>query len=106
MDMHALPFPEGSVDIVIHSDSLEHVEYPEHAVVECWRMLREGDHVCYTVPSILGRLTTTAVRRTVRTGVHTEFGTDIWTYPVRAGFSNVRIHAMDFPSAIAPAARK
>jgi hypothetical protein len=35
VDMHALPWPDETFDIVVHSDTLEHVADPVHALVEC-----------------------------------------------------------------------
>lgn len=54
VDMHALPYPDGSFDVVIHSDTLEHVPNPIHALGECRRVLARGGTVCFTVPVIVG----------------------------------------------------
>ena len=35
VDMHALPFSDETFDLVIHSDTLEHVERPVRALEEC-----------------------------------------------------------------------
>src|SRR5208282_3830755 len=42
--------------LVIHSDTLEHVERPVRALEECRRVLAPGGRVCFTVPIIVGRL--------------------------------------------------
>ncbi len=55
--MHAIPYAAGTFDIVVHSDTLEHVENPVHALAECRRVLKPGGALCFTVPIIVGRLT-------------------------------------------------
>lgn len=116
IDMHALPFPTGSFDLVIHSDTLEHVANPIHALSECRRVLSPGGALCFTVPTIVGRLSRS------RDGlakshhgnpdesgddfiVHTEFGADVWTFPLQAGFSTVHLFSFEYPAAIAMTAR-
>jgi SAM-dependent methyltransferase len=42
VDMTDLPYPDASFDIVIHSDTLEHVEYPVRGLQECRRVLKDG----------------------------------------------------------------
>ncbi len=115
IDMLALPYPDGEFDVVTHSDTLEHVADPVRALAECLRVTRPGGAVCYTVPVVVGRLSRD------RTGlpasyhgppddtrddyrVHTEFGADFWTYPMRAGCSEVRLFGVDHPTAHAIAA--
>jgi hypothetical protein len=38
--------------------------------------------------------------------VHTEFGADAWTYLALAGFSDIAINSIEYPSALALTARK
>lgn len=56
MDMHALPFRDMSFDVVVHSDTLEHVPNPVHALGECRRVLKAGGALCFTIPAVVGRL--------------------------------------------------
>jgi SAM-dependent methyltransferase len=56
VDMHALPYGDTSFDVVVHSDTLEHVRNPVHALGECRRVLKPGGALCFTVPIIVGRL--------------------------------------------------
>lgn len=117
IDMHQMPYETGHFDLVVHSDTLEHVANPLHALAECRRVLAPAGALCYTVPVIVGRLT----RR--RAGlpksfhgdstnerddyvVHTEYGCDMWTELMEAGFDSVSIHAVEFPSALALCAKK
>lgn len=112
IDMEALPYPSRSFDLVIHSDTLEHVPHPIRALEECRRVLADGGRLCFTVPVIVGRLTRS------RDGmpkswhgnadampddylVRTEFGADAWTYIMRAGFTQLLIRQVEFPAATA-----
>ena len=112
IDMHRLPFVNESFDLVVHSDTLEHVKDPIHALTECRRVLRPGGFLAYTVPAIVGRMSRD------RTGlppsyhgnsqdrandmiVHTEFGADFWTYPMQAGFPMVTLVSLEFPESVA-----
>jgi SAM-dependent methyltransferase len=117
VDMHALPYLDASFDLVLHSDTLEHVPNPIHALTECRRVLRSGGSLCLTVPAVLGRLTRTRdglppsyhgdpATASADYMVQTEYGADAWTHLVQAGFTSVTIHTLDYPSAMALSARK
>lgn len=114
VDMQDLPFEDDSFDLVLHSDTLEHVPDPVKGLAECRRVLRPGGFLAYTIPLVVGRLGRT------RAGlepsfhgaegqdnylVHTEYGADFWTEVVRAGFEQVTVHAFDHPAAHAVVAR-
>jgi len=116
VDIHALPCPDQSFDIVIHSDTLEHVVNPVHALAECRRVLKPGGALCYTVPAILGRMSRSraglpksfhgdAGTSSDDFVVQTEFGADAWTYCMEAGFTDVSIHSFGWPAATALMAR-
>jgi SAM-dependent methyltransferase len=117
VDMHAMPYSDNTFDLVVHSDTLEHVANPIRALEECRRVLRPGAVLCFTIPTVVERLSrsraglsksyhgspeTTADDHVV----HTEFGADMWTYVLRAGFSALSINAVDYPAALALSARK
>ena len=116
VDMHALPFDDRTFDVVVHSDTLEHVPNPVHALQECRRVLAASGALCFTVPTVVGRMTRS--REGLAPSYHgspettpddfivqTEFGADAWTWPLSAGFSRVEIHAVQFPAATALLAR-
>lgn len=111
-DMRSLPFADGAFDLIIHSDTLEHVEHPILGLQECRRLLAPTGRLCFTVPIIVGRLTRSraglapsyhgdpAANREDYV-VHTEFGADAWSFACRAGFTGLALHQVDYPSAIA-----
>ncbi|MCB4821114.1 class I SAM-dependent methyltransferase [Roseicella aerolata] len=112
VDMQAMPFQDGSFDLVLHSDTLEHVPDPLRALQECRRVLRPGGALCFTVPTLPGRMTRSragmppSYHGGPETGaedyrVQTEFGADMWTWVLRAGFEAVTVTPFDYPNALA-----
>lgn len=117
VDLQALPYADASFDLVVHSDTLEHVEHPIRALGECLRVLKPGGALAFTVPIVVGRLTRSRAglppsyhgypaTDTQDYIVHTEFGADAWTHVIQAGFRRVEMLAVEFPSAVALLARK
>jgi SAM-dependent methyltransferase len=115
-DMEALPFDSGSFDLVVHSDTLEHVPHPVRGLMECRRVLRPGGACVFTIPIIAGRLSRRrdSLPPSYHGGpgvcaadqiVHTEFGADFWKIVCEAGFRQCTIHAFEFPTALAIIAR-
>lgn len=111
-DLRNLPFEAGSFDLIVHSDTLEHVEHPVRALEECRRLLAPTGRLCFTIPIVVGRLTRSraglvpsyhgdALSAREDFVVHTEFGADAWTLVHQAGFSSLSLHQVDYPSAIA-----
>lgn len=115
--MHKIPFDENTFDMVIHSDTLEHVPNPVHALYECRRVLKKGGALCFTIPIIIGRMSRS------RQGlveshhsnskkiahdylVQTEYGADFWTTIFEAGFTSLKLSAFEYPSGIALTAIK
>ncbi len=112
VDMTRMPYGDGSYDLVVHSDTLEHVPQPTAALSECYRVLSPGGYCVFTVPVVVDRMTR------ARTGlapsyhgspderagdfvVHTEYGCDAWRQVVLAGFQECRLIVAEFPSALA-----
>lgn len=116
VDMHSLPYFDGSFNLVVHSDTLEHIPNPIHALCECRRVLKLDGALCFTVPTIVGRLTKNrdgiapsyhgdpSVKASDHV-VHTEYGADVWTHLMLAGFTDVVINSVQYPSALALTAR-
>ncbi|WP_425090713.1 class I SAM-dependent methyltransferase [Tropicimonas sp. S265A] len=117
VDLQNLPYTDDSFDVILHSDTLEHVPNPLYGLRQCMRVLRPGGWLCYTVPMVVERLTRS------RAGmppsyhgdpsmgradyiVHTEYGADAWTHLARAGFTEIGMHVVSYPAAHALMGRK
>lgn len=117
VDMLQMPYESNRFDLVIHSDTLEHVPSPVAALSECLRVLRPGGFCCFTIPIVVGRLsrTRTGLPPSYHGGegdklndfiVQTEYGSDFWIQLFEAGFTECRTVSVEFPSALAIAAMK
>ncbi|MEJ2157981.1 MAG: class I SAM-dependent methyltransferase [Desulfobacteraceae bacterium] len=49
-DISRLPFKDGSIDLVICSEVLEHIHQDDMAIRECIRVLKPGKHLVVSVP--------------------------------------------------------
>ena len=110
-DMMALPLESSTFDVVIHSDTLEHVKHPVRALSECRRVLKKNAGFCiFTVPMVVDRLTInrtglpssyhgTAENLSQDHLVFTEYGCDAWRQVILAGFTECRIVSVEFPAA-------
>jgi SAM-dependent methyltransferase len=112
VDMRRLPYDSGSFDLVIHSDTLEHVPDPVTALAECRRVLAPGGACLFTIPIVIGRLSRS--REGLPPSYHgnpelaendylvrTEFGADAWSYVLQAGFTRCEIVAFKYPAGLA-----
>lgn len=111
VDMTCMSFMNTTFDLIIHSDVLEHIQYPIRALSECHRLLSPGGYCAFTIPMIVDRLTIS------RDGmppsyhgsgceesrsdflVHTEYGCDAWKHVIQAGFQECRTFSIKYPSA-------
>src|ERR1700744_5812383 len=53
-DIHAMPLPSESVDVVVSIDTLEHSATPDLFLEECHRVLRVGGEAIFATPNLLG----------------------------------------------------
>jgi SAM-dependent methyltransferase len=117
IDMQRMSFGDASIDVIIHSDTLEHVFDSKAALQESWRILKPGGRLFYTVPIIVGRLTRTrrglppshhGNRGTTQQDytVQTEYGADFWCEIFEAGFQEVTLTSLIFPASVAICATK
>jgi SAM-dependent methyltransferase len=110
--MQRMSFTDSSIDVLIHSDTLEHVPDSKTALCECRRVLKSRGHLFYTVPIVIGRLTRT--RRGLPPSYHgtagakredyivqTEYGADFWCEIFDAGFREVSLTSLIFPASVA-----
>jgi len=111
-DMTNLPFPAGAFDLVIHSDTLEHVPQPVAALAECRRVLSVQGRCIFTVPVVVGRMSRprTGLKNSYHGDpgqaagdyiVHTEFGADVWCFAAEAGFTGIKIFCFEYPAGLA-----
>lgn len=56
-DVTKLAFDASVFDLVVHSDTLEHVKYPLAGLSECRRVLSEEGRCIFTVPIVIDRFT-------------------------------------------------
>lgn len=116
-DMMNLRLPSESFDIVIHSDTLEHVPDPIRGLQECHRVLASGGKCFYTIPVIVDRPTRHRGKmsksfhgssdcRSDDYLVHSEFGCDHWKIAFEAGFKTLKIYAQNYPAGMAYEAGK
>ena len=112
VDMRHLPYLDRSYDLVVHSDTLEHVPQPVTALAECYRVLEPGGFCVFTIPVIVGRMTRSREglppsyhgdknQQSGDFAVQTEYGVDAWKHLILAGFQECRLIAAEFPSALA-----
>jgi SAM-dependent methyltransferase len=111
-DMANLSYESATFDLVLHSDTLEHVPNPIRGLSECRRVLKKTGRCIFTVPIIIERLTRSRSGLTNSYHgapgqldndftVHTEFGADVWRFVIEAVFTSARIHCFEYPSALA-----
>jgi SAM-dependent methyltransferase len=116
-DMLNLDIESESFDLVVHSDTLEHVSNPERALSECRRILRSNGKCIFTVPIIIGRMTRSRTGLTPsyhgQSGIPaddqmvcTEFGANAWQTVLKAGFRSCEIFSFEYPAALVLIARK
>ena len=112
VDLHKLPYDDESFDLVVHSDTLEHVTDPTLAMHQILRVLRKGGKTVFTTPIIVDR--TTRARSGMAKSFHGapgifdsgmlvtyEYGSDFWKYLAEVGFGDIRIITEMYPSGIA-----
>ena len=116
VDMQNLPYRDGTFDLVVHSDTLEHVPDPLQALRECRRVLTPGGACCFTIPIVIGRLSRRreglpdswhgqAETTQADWKVQTEYGADAWCQVVEAGFASVTLVPIAWPAAVGIVAR-
>jgi SAM-dependent methyltransferase len=116
-DMQNLSYEDNSCDIIIHSDTLEHIANSNKALQECRRVLRQNGFLAYTIPIIPERMTKDRDglkpsfhgREDNNLGdylVYREYGADFFAEIFEAGFRNINIHSIVYPASIAIIANK
>jgi len=118
IDIQNLPYSDNTFDIIVHSDTLEHVKYTSSAMEECKRVLKNDGVLFYTIPIVNGRMTKR--RDNLSKSYHgcqdedqgddylvwTEYGADFWVEVINAGYMEIRIYSLGDLSSIAISAKK
>jgi SAM-dependent methyltransferase len=118
VDIQHLPYKDESYDVIIHSDTLEHIENRYLALEECYRVAKSDGVLFYTIPIINGRMTRD--RNGLRDSFHgnqeesqghdykvwTEYGSDFWVELFKVGFKEIRLVTVTDQSTISICARK
>lgn len=118
VDIQNLHYKEETFDIIVHSDTLEHIKDSTQALKECYRVLKNGGVLFYTIPIVTNRLTKR--RDGLSKSYHgsqdehqgddylvwTEYGADFWIEIVNAGFNEIRLYTLGDLSSLAISARK
>jgi SAM-dependent methyltransferase len=111
-DMMSLDLPSCEYDVIVHSDTLEHISDPLVGLRECSRVLKRTGRLFFTIPMLVDRPTKSRAglpnsyhgnKATLADDfiVHFEFGYDAWKIPILAGFNKVHLHLLEWPSALA-----
>jgi SAM-dependent methyltransferase len=115
VDMQTLPYRADTFDLVLHSDTLEHVPDSAAGLRECHRVTRPRGYTCYTIPIVIGRRSRDRAGRPPSFHgsagkreflVHREYGDNFWQEPFDAGFTYVGIMADFYPASLALLCRK
>ncbi len=103
-DMQNLKIADDSFDIVVHSDTLEHIPDPVRGLHECRRVLRPGGKLFFTIPIVPTRLTRRraglppsyhgAQANSREYLVCSEYGADFFVDLVAAGFTRIHLHTL------------
>jgi SAM-dependent methyltransferase len=109
IDMMSLSYDQATFDLVVHSDTLEHVPHPVRGLSECARVLKPGGYCAFTVPMVVDRLTLSragllpsyhgSAANPADCLVHTEYGADAWRHVIQAGFQECRMFSLEYPAA-------
>ena len=111
-DMQKMDIPDNTYDIVIHSDTLEHVPDPIQGLTECLRIVRPGGYMMMTIPIVPTRLTRRRANlppsyhgsplvREPDLLVHTEYGADFYRDMINAGWRKTTVFTLGGLEALA-----
>jgi 2-polyprenyl-3-methyl-5-hydroxy-6-metoxy-1,4-benzoquinol methylase len=53
-DIHSIPLPSDSIDVVVSVDTIEHSADPDVFLKECCRVLRSGGEAIFATPNLVG----------------------------------------------------
>jgi len=105
VDMQRMDLPSDIYDIVVHSDTLEHIPNPVLGLQECRRILRPKGRMLMTIPIVPTRLTRrrdnmplsyhgNPAEKSSDFIVCTEYGADFYIDMVAAGWKNISLYTL------------
>lgn len=117
IDMQNMNIESETFDIIIHSDTLEHIPNSIKGLEECYRILKNDGVMFFTIPIIHNRLT---IKREGMSDsyhgdyllkqkdyiVHTEYGSNFYMELLAAGFKEIRLYSLVDESSLSIAAIK
>lgn len=118
VDIQNLPYKDNYFDLIVHSDTLEHVPNSLLGLKECYRVLKTNGCLFYTIPIVHGRLSRR--RDSLKNSYHgnqdetqgedykviMEYGADFWIEIFNSGFTEVTISTIEDLSSLAIKATK
>lgn len=117
IDIENINYSSESFDVIIHSDTLEHIPNTIRALQECKRVLKRGGVMFFTIPIIHNRLT--MKRFGMPKSYHgdyedmhddlvvfTEYGSDFYMEIIQAGFKEIRLFSLNDESSFSIAVLK
>jgi SAM-dependent methyltransferase len=118
IDIQNLSNKENTFDLIVHSDTLEHVKNSLAGLKECYRILKKGGKLFYTIPIVYERMT--KKRDLLPNSYHgiqnesqgedykvwTEYGADFWVELIDVGFRNISLFTLEDQTSIAICADK
>jgi len=116
-DMMNIKQLDNSIDIIVHSDTLEHIADSTKALKECHRVLKKNGAMIFTIPIIHERLTEKRCNlkksyhgcyasKSEDYVVYTEYGSDFYTEIIKAGFQKISLQTISDLSSIAVTCEK
>ncbi len=118
IDIQKLLYKDETFDIVVHSDTLEHIYDSTQALRECYRVLKNDGVLFYTIPIVTNRLTKR--RDGLSKSFHgsqdedqgddyivwTEYGANFWVEIIDAGFTEITLYTLGDTSSLSISAKK
>lgn len=117
IDMQNMNINDNEFDVIIHSDTLEHIPNSIKALKECYRVLKPKGVMFFTIPIIHDKLTRKRLglsnsyhgnyyAKAEDQIVFTEYGGNFYLELLEAGFKDIRIFSIDRKASISIIGKK
>lgn len=102
IDIENISYEDKTFDVILHSDTLEHIPNSIRGLSECYRILKKGGVMFFTIPIIHDRMTIKrhGMPKAYHSSydykaddylVYTEYGADFYKELFMSGFSNISL---------------